>query len=964
VGLLHVLTEEEYGHILHLASILLLGYLLPCSTGGDYYLLQNLPRVAGGNVDIEDLVFQLPLNERVAKSIRHLDAGDFGEIGSLTDPYLDVAFDSFLNDGVAPLLAGRRFHRQQVDVLHIFAMAIHPTADTDLIPQSCRYLKSRGRVFWQKAQDLMESWHYAAQFQLHFGHRVRIIQLILRNIVLPPVEDNSENASSPLLYGALPHLQASLRGFALGASTQWDAHLAYSCMVTISVQTQNNRLIQDDWDNILHHMVDDKVKYGCNCCDTKRMLPVWTALARVQEDDESGLCPHRARGELLAAFIVRTCASRGRVELALVQKLTVSLTDAIEWQLDMWTKTSDIDSHGSDKPHPPCMLASLLFAAKHVFLFQPSKLKQEDEDPCKDLLHSGIRLLRHPNLGIANEAAGLLFYAVLHDKGIRMADFAPLIFSSILFCLENSTPLLPLPDVIGVASEQAPQYGLVIFSKLVECLDSGNATDLIFRSIAAVSLNCPAISYNGLDSLTRLLTSEKGVKGIYLVQAILSSRQARFFAGIDDSGGTAISQFLSLAIVDNWTRYRAARDALVAGNFKIAGEIFKRLLTYTESERNYLWILALQKVSAAELALSAKGAMGLSSAVTMMRSSLSYFQSIGSVDGVDNDDFIFQLRFLNLRVDFLDLITVLRQFAGEMRLTGSGPAKHTRNHIHLGKLVRAFEALAMRFREIYHQHAVVFSFQSRSALQVCRGLALFVTKAARAVFSDVLPVSAKHLSLDFLSAFRHPMASLINRLNEQVLQPMESAIDPFTRSAALLEVIEAVLVTPVPIPRDFLLPGPKHTATLNLSTSSNLTDSLIVVWPSLGVEFQARGRIPSGILTHSTAPIWTVLLWLRAVHVAPLNEEDGTSGDNKEEEAPNTVQTSVNPRIPDVAGISPWTTDISSKGHFSFDVDLPPFMDEGLFRVECTIGCQDALGQQWQIPCDRTSLAVRVERTR
>ena len=951
---LPVLGDEKHGEVMHLASILLLGYVLPYSTGCDFYLLQNLngleTTTSSSSDVVQDAVINLPLERRLEKSVRKYSTGDFGETDSLTDPYLEVSFDSFLREGLAPLLSARPFHRLQVDLLHVCAMAIHPHPTIDMIPASSRYLDSVDHPSWQKALLLMESFHLTSQFQIHYGHRVRIIQLLVKSLVLPTALDDSPDAVGPLLYGALPHLQAALRGFAQGAMSQWDARLAFACMATLSVQTQNSRVLQDDWDFLLHNMMDDQANYGCR--RTLLRVPEWTLLAD-PPNDEQVFCPHHARGELMAALVVRSCSSRPIVQVPLLHKLTVSLADAIEWQVHVWTKPSNDKEEKAY--HPPCKLASLLFAAKQLFLFQPSRLQEGDEDDaCELLVKSAIGLLSHPDTSISREAAGLLVSAFSYDKGVQVDDHAALLFRSIYFCLKEDKGSLSLTELIGVACGQAPQYGLALANEILKLIEDGKKNEIVFRSLAVVALNCPAVACKKMDILMSLLDAH----GTFLVQSVLSCRQGRFFVGKDRKADKSISSFLSLKSTGNWMKYRVARDALVSGNFRIAEEAFGMLLCTPLSEKNYLWILALRKLAAAELALSEKASLGIPTAVSMTRSALSYIQSQPSFTG-EKDEFEFQRRFLNLRLDFLDLVTVLRQLTREVRLTAKEPSKFTRSHTHLCNVVRAFKALSLRHRELYHQDAISFSFQSRAALKVCGGLAKFVAKSAQAVYGDILPAANDDLSLSFLSEFRHPMAALIRHLDDHVVQPMESSLDPLIRSAAMLELIDAVLMAPPPFPRDFLLPKASHAAELELSASPSLLDCLrldhIVVWPSLGFAFLARGRIPKVILKRSLVPIWNVLLWFRVTHVAPLKEDDG--------EGPDLSQASIDTRIPDVAAISPCSAIVSSEGNFSFEVECPPFLDEGLYQIEAKLGCRDASGTQWEIPSNKASINVRVTRS-
>ena len=957
-SLLDILTDEEHGQVLRLASIFLLGYLLPYSTGCDYYLLQNLEGDLTTAINIENAIVEMPLLERLQKSVRYFAAGDFGE--TLTDSFLDVAFDSFLTKGLEPLLKGREFHCQEVDLLHIFAMAIHPHPRF----RSARYLADHPSL--TKAQLLTESLPAASQFQIHYGHRIRIIQLIVRALVLPPVED--DDIAGSLLYGALPHLQSSLREFEQGARSLWDAHLSFVCLAAVSTQTQNRRVVEEVWEFLLHRMVDDRTDYGCDSF-TARSIPEWTSLASPPDNEES-FCPHTARGKLLAALLSRTCSSSPE---GFVQKLTVTLADAVEWQVDMWSRSED-NNGDPVKVHVASMLASLLFVASHIFLFQPTQGRRnnEEDDPCEALVGCALKLVYHPDKGIASEAARCLVCAISHDNGDRINDHAQELLTATWFCLDKGFDFSSVIDLIAATCSKVPPFALALFRKLVENKEGKNNRS-VARILAVVALNCPLVAYRELETLVHLLQSEtEEENGICLTTAVLSSRHARFFAGAeDDKISKSVLGFLSLNSLSKWAVYRIARNALVSGNFEIAEEAFKSVIQAPVSEKNYLWMLGLKKFAAGETVLSKKGAMGIPEAVVLIRSSLSYIRSLRELSSETKDaSFDFQVRFLLLRLDFLDLVTTLRQITREMRITSTGPSKYTRSHAHLCNVVKSFGILSCRFQKVERLYGLDFQPQSRTALRLLQGLTLFLAISAQEVFADILSITNENPSFLFLSHYQHPTAALIRRLDEEVLQPMDASLDPLIRSAAMLELIDAVLMTPVPFPRDFLVPKTRNGSVLRLlpspSQRENSELNCISVWPLVGASFLAKGAVPRSARTKSLLPICKVKLWFRIIYVDQLEEDDGAAADkddNKEEETIEAIKSKVQPNLPDLSKISPVTTNLYSDGQFRFEVELPPFPDEGLFEVQAVLGCEDGSGRQWDIPGSTCSLMIRVSRS-
>jgi hypothetical protein len=306
--------------------MLLLGFLLPYSTGTDYFLLQHMKRPptdahGGTAIDPVEYVLQMPLEERLEKSVRELQSHEWGNDCQLTDPDLDLAFRDFVENGLATLLRNRPFSLvHETDLLHVVAMAIHPAPTTAIGPESPA-AKSE-HAAGQHAALLMKSLH-GRQFQIRYGHRVLLVELIARHLVLPSLRDTDLPIGS-LLHGAIPHVRASLRSFAAtSALSHQDAFTAQCAVVSVAVQTENAAVLRDEWDFLLHRAVDDRADYHCHQCHLR--LRDCTAGGSVRHPDRisvdaatisgdnvdherhSFVCPHAARGALLSHFLVRAC---------------------------------------------------------------------------------------------------------------------------------------------------------------------------------------------------------------------------------------------------------------------------------------------------------------------------------------------------------------------------------------------------------------------------------------------------------------------------------------------------------------------------------------------------------------------------------------------------------------------------------------------------------------------------------
>lgn len=940
-----LLSDDEHCTVIRLASIMILGYLLPYSTGNDFYLLEDFQRDhTQGPVDIEKEIIQLPLETRLEKSIRNLPVNELGDI--LTDPYHEVAFHDFLHKGLAPLLKSRIYPRDEVDLLHILAMIIHPCPTTHYLPHYYEHDCS----IWRRTLELVEC-SYGCHFQIQYRHRIQTIQILAECLTLPPLQTDSIQPITALLRGAVPHLQASLHCFSIGALSKWDAHLAMYAKVNLIVQTQNVEIMRDAWDSLLGHFGESSSNHCC-CSDAKqhrKRMPYWTD----QPKDETTFCQHSAWGQLLSFFIVQSCFTYDLVDPELLYKIVEGLGERIEWQLEHWKK-GDESTNGEDskQPNSPCLLSALLFAVRHAFLFRPSRLKDEDDDPCEILLKCAIQLLGHPDAGISEQSAKLLSTAFCQDRDNDINAYAVSLFHGIYEMLKGDGDVVFLTELVGVATEQLPQHGLSFMSYLLEPVETDSEVQLHRRLqvVAAIATNYPLIAFKMLDQLTALYNSIPPTASCLLFPAISSSRLARFFPGNEDEHiQNATNRILPL---DAWSRYKSARQSIASGNFAVASDLLNGLLEECSNENHYLWIEALEQLSLGESTLALRASLGIPKAVEELQRAVSRLQCIRDT----TESYDFSVRFLLLRLDFLDLVTVLRQLTREMRLTGSGPSKKTRNYTYLLNTIQAFKILSLRFKDLCWNEGVRFRhYQSRLALRLNQDMALFLSSLAQILFANA-KLAKQKTSFQCNEAIRHPMAALMRKMSSALSEESE----PIARAEVLLQILDGMLMTPVPIPRDFFLPKPERKADLQLLVSSGGREhDIIHAMPTVGFEFQVVGGIPPSLLNATLDPIATILIWFRVSYVSPLDEEDGNKDDEEVEADPTAI-----PVLPDMSRISPWTGRFCSDGRFAHEIDGVPIAEEGVFLLEAQLGCQDVAGRSWKLQSSPASIQIRVARPR
>ena len=919
-------------------------------------------------------------------------------------------------------------------------------------------------------------------------------------------DDNNNNNNQndgPLFYGAIPHLRASLYAFGLAASSPYDAHWAQCGLVAVSVQTGHFNNIKEEWRRLLDRLVTDRTDYKCCSSnnDNYNKSSSFSFMITQQEEEEQQqqqhdnnnsnnylFCPHKARGHLLERFLTRICQSRQYADEDFLQHALGSLTEAIEWLVECWTKSTDDngdgggsdddddDKNGADDDRkerneklenkdsnddstkseseqqqtstaktekenddameisesanknksplvqeivqttsdPPCVLASLLFAAKPLFYFLlpivnvDDQSGEESEESCRrDMLVSCcIQLIHHWDRNIAKEASELLILAFCYGPEDMVTDYAGAVFESTKIALDETlipkTPSgntesnkstltsISIEGMIASFAQKSENYANSMLSLLLSPgqqtkwgVKDGQSNDsklsiAVFRLIAAIATSCPTAGVKHLDTLLTLINKNdnNAEAKTQLAVAALACRKACFFRQANSDSEKAIISFISTQRVFNgWERYLMARHALVTGNFEIAKTIYQQLSAFSTSESSFLWLSVLEKVAEAEATLSSKASHGIPVATEQLRSATSFLQSLSSFNESSADvSFVFQAKFLNLRLDFLDLLVTIRQLTREMRLTRAGPKKNTRPNVHLRASVTYFSVLATKYLSLYRQFGLFIDQQSRTSLRTLHALCRFVASAARSTFVETLPETSMEdfqknaiqaLTLPKGDAF-HPLTILMKKLDAAVLKDMSSLVDAKIRAAAMLEIMDGLLRAPCPFPRDFTLTKSIPFASLKLSVDPELleyTDEIddeVEIFPGSSVSFCASGTIPSALLQRSKLPFYTVLLW-HTITLRETYQEDETFSESKANQGNKGNASSfafINP--------APTATPLSSNGSFFMTVECQPIIDEGLYIIETRLGCRDIRCGEWEVPLKEFnhSISVRVTRSK
>jgi len=262
-------------------------------------------------------------------------------------------------------------------------------------------------------------------------------------------------------------------------------------------------------------------------------------------------------------------------------------------------------------------------------------------------------------------------------------------------------------------------------------------------------------------------------------------------------------------------------------------------------------------------------------------------------------------------------------------------------------------------------------------LQIAQSSCRFLAGAAEAVFVDFLPPAASDdADQDYGGKNSHPLSSLITRLNELMVKPMKStAVDPIVRAAAMEELLDGILMTPVPFPKDFLRPSPGLVTTIHFFTPvaeagqdvNEQRPSAMNVFPGLCFTVCCGGHVPDTLIREARRACCIINVSFRFLYEGPLDDDDldetkgehegGTSGRNK-----GSSRVAIEEKLKNLEGnqCAPLLFD----GAFFVRIESRPILEEGHYTMELDIGCRDVSGVSWRLIAPEHSRSIQVDVTR
>jgi len=385
-------------------------------------------------------------------------------------------------------------------------------------------------------------------------------------------------------------------------------------------------------------------------------------------------------------------------------------------QVDCWTKEDEDENEEAEKDqnsrstkegdrplkgdkdevlssnHPPLVLSSLLNAAKDLFHFllpvknknvpviqesaqDDEEIEDSEESHYRDMLIScGIQLVHHWDPVIVKEACIMLVLAFSYTEDM-WEDYVGAVFDSVVIAIDiaiesrgdKATTVVSIEGLVSSFSQRSLTFAANLFRVLLEKEKSAEGNPLVvFRLVAAIANARPAVAQKHIDSFVQRLNEIKdpNVKK-HILASILSCRKTHYFATEKDSL-TNIMPLIVCSSLGNWDRYLISRHAMLTGNFAVAKELYNELMNSASSETSFIWLSAMEKVAEGEARLSSDAAKALPESTSKLRLAISAFRSLAGLKKASGEEAFstsFQIRLLDLRVSFLDLLTNMRQLA-------------------------------------------------------------------------------------------------------------------------------------------------------------------------------------------------------------------------------------------------------------------------------------------------------------
>jgi len=755
-------------------------------------------------------------------------------------------------------------------------------------------------------------------------------------------------------------------------------------------------------------------------------------LTRQQESKDS-LCFPCEIGDLLRDLIIRHNGSRYYADGFFTRQALSVLSKAVASILSNNDAPAD---KVRIKLSVSCQVASVLDCARTIFYFllnvrahnkatgeeetgslnetkkytkgsirgnEPDKQQKLEEEMKDSVIGYAIQLLTSQDRCVSTSASSLLSLAFAYDNKYHVSLYLSKVFSSIKLALSGVHIYKgQFQDVVVVVSRLSYAFATSFLSLLLILITKKDnlvkmRRESVLCLISSVALAQPRVVLAQLDDLKAIHARCNSDRGItrHIIAIVLSCRLAQNFP--DEKGAIQCCQYatdLLSSVTDPWSVFELGRHAFCTSNYGIAHLIFDRLQCMCSSSGTFLWFSTLSKVAQAEHILMEEGALGIPTALPMFDSAINNMRALSTFTLSEEAEpslapTIFQIDILCRRKDFLNLCLIVRGLCAEMRLIDSSTKRTIRTHLHQTNISNCFQMLASQYVKINKQFGIIQCQQTRTSLRSLFALSRFIGMASQKAFCETSRRSSHLHNLDTNNQvvwpsgdICHPLYKVLKKLEKNIIEPINEAIDPKVRAEALLQIIDAVMRSPIPFAKGFLSLQTFPLAQLRISVKTDEIEEVnlpvdtevpnsvageaevIELQVGIPCTLQLSGFLPNQYFKKSDLPFSEVITWHTVSYDGPLvgdDEGEGQQPINAISEEGNANGQNDASSVTSSSQFLPAGKYLGMNGRelagakFLSTVKCAPIRREGYYKVEVTLGVRDVRCGEYEIPMEEDS---------
>ncbi|KAK1740555.1 hypothetical protein QTG54_008650 [Skeletonema marinoi] len=947
------LTREEQTLVATVASSALVSFLIPQC---DYLnFLHSYFTSTSGTASSETISRNVyTLEERLTNAMiwNQDSASQEGSVfpysasrmrSSNDDGFTTAYFYRFLDQGLASYLScgmtfcsNKSVIRKQAfnDIIQLISMAICPvTPQSNVKPKSVAPVK--------------ESSLLPFSFQLSHVDRLHLLRVCKELAMTSDATTNNQ--------AALAQLRESLFGFAsYVAHSDKEAAAAYEALVNTSLIENDESCIQFEFQRLLQTLVESKspciINSTCLCI-------------------EEMILKYKGNKNKLHRFALRLLAKKLDAEINSAKDTRNNLSN---------TSTTDAENVAKrQKRFPdnckPFRLIAIMKAAGVLFstgggLRNASEgdVVFEAEAAIKQMIQNTTILLQcsaDDQLDIVQSASECLALVLSNETSYLIEKSnVKHIFTHVRQSLLSSSNdkassaiIDALKPLIVICSRQSRTCAVSFLSFAIKTYSARER--VLWKLATCVSIGNPLAVSTRLSNLGESSSDED--IATCKIRTILSSTCGK---AVDASPSDPLQRCLSLteSISDMWVLFKLVRVAFQTSNYSFARAILEtRLVRGCSRQQSFMYFNALSTLAHGEEVLAVKGAKGIAESMELLSSCNSLLTSLAALE--QNDKFGFQLEFIRLRLDTLNLIAITRSLYAEILMTeGTLSGKNNRTTLFRKNIGKSFGLLVSRLKKMYRLWGLHRCQQTRSTLRtlqaMCQLLSEFTKYGTKEAKNSSTPTST--------SAPTQSMNMTLSKLRTDVLEQMpklKQKDDSVSHASGLLLGLDVILKCPCPFPSGFFLMKPIPRAIVNISADPNILPKtisqnddhdvtvdaksgaeVIDAFPGLVTKVILSGVLPEKFIQTADVAFSEIIAWTTLQYEGQLYEEDDAV--DSDVGGSNRFTLRDGPDSGETAGT------LLPAGKFIMPVTFEPLLQEGYYKVIIELGCRDVRGGEWKVP--------------